>query len=391
MSDSTLPASSSDRMDPSLGEGKVLVTGAAGHLGANLVRRLLADGQEVRVLLRDNSDNAAADGLAVERYYGDLRNPAQTLAAVDGCRRIFHCAARLSTSYGNRAERREIFECNVLGTRHLLRAAQQHGVRRVVVTGSFSAVGYDTDNPSTPSTEDTPFFPFDRCLPYARSKVLAEHESLKAVADGLDVVIATSCAIVGPHDYKPSRMGQTLLDFARGKLHAYIPGGFEFVAAADIVEGHILSMERGRTGQKYTFSTQFLNLEDVLHIFQEVTRRRRPRLKLPAKLMAGAAEISDWFNRNLRPGAPQRLTPGAINILRMRRHADLSKARMELNYRPSSIRDAIERAYEDFVRRGLLPRQQLNATETTHGGDRQWVASSADSGEIGEGQTDLSP
>ena len=163
--------------------GKVLVTGAAGHLGANLVRRLLDEGVEVRVLLRRGSNNAAVDGLDVERVYGDLRDPGSLVPAVRGIRDVFHVAANISTIVANPALEREIYECNVLGTRNLLRAAGEAGVERVVVTGSFSAVGYDLDDRERPSNEDMPFWPFEEVLPYARTKVLVEHETLKACVE----------------------------------------------------------------------------------------------------------------------------------------------------------------------------------------------------------------
>jgi nucleoside-diphosphate-sugar epimerase len=336
--------------------GKVLVTGGAGHLGANLVRRLLADGVSVRTLVRRDSNNAALQGLDVEWCFGDLRDPEATELAVRGCSHAYHCAASLSTVYGGVAAAREIYESNVLGTRNLLRAARLARVTRVVVTGSFSATGYDLDDPSRPANETMPFFPFARPLPYEQSKALAEHEVLKAFADGLDVVVATSCAILGPHDHKPSRMGQVLCDFARGRVPAYIPGGFEFVAARDIVQGHVLAMARGRAGQKYIIATRFCTMDELMGWFEQVTGRRRPRLRLPPALMAGIAEVMTPVLSRLRPHAPQRLTPGAVRILRMQRHADCSKARQELGYEPTDIVDAIREAYEDFVRRGLIER-----------------------------------
>ena len=103
-----------------------------------------------------------------------------------------------------------------------------------VVTGSFSAIGYDPEDPQRPGHEDDVFYPFDEVLPYARTKVQVEHEVLKACVEGLDALVATSCAILGPNDYKPSRMGLTLVDYSHGRLRAYPPGGFDFVAARDL-------------------------------------------------------------------------------------------------------------------------------------------------------------
>jgi nucleoside-diphosphate-sugar epimerase len=327
----------------------LLITGSSGHLGANLVRRVIEDGSHsVRVLLRQESNNTALDGLEVERVYGDLRHLQNVRAAVKGCDRIYHCAAKLSTTAG---QERDIFDSNVIGTRNILLAAQEAGVSRVVVSGSLSAIGHD---PSRPSDESVPFYPFEKLLPYSTTKAFVEHECLKAAVEGLHVVVATSCAIIGPNDFKPSRMGKMLIDFASGRLRAYIPGGFEFVAARDIVEGHILAMDKGRSGQKYIFSTEFLTVDQLMSICEGVTGRRRPRLRLPGPVMAGISEVTGAFMNTFFPNVQQRFTPAAVRFLRMQRKADCSKARRELGYQPTTIAQAVRDAYDCFVRRGVI-------------------------------------
>ena len=334
-----------------MNSGKVLVTGSTGHLGANLVRRLLEDGADIRVLVRPGRDQAALDGLAVERVEGDLRDPEAVSRGVKGCAQIYHCAALVSTIEGNAAHKRDVFDTNVQGTRHILDSAVRHGVDKVVVSGSLSATGYDGDRPSH---EDMPFYPFDRHLPYGFTKHLVEHHCLQAHANGLNVVVATSCAIVGPHDYAPSRIGRVLVDYAHGKLRAYIPGGFEFVSSRDIAEGHVLAMAKGRSGQKYIISTAYATVDDLLDLFGEVTGKPKPRLRLPPPVMAAIAEVADktWFRAF--PNQPRRFTPAAVRLLSMKRRADHGKARAELGYQPTPLKDAIRDAYEDFVRRGVI-------------------------------------
>jgi nucleoside-diphosphate-sugar epimerase len=336
-------------------QGKVLVTGATGHLGANLVRRLLAEGEDVRAMVRSGRENDALTGLDVERVWGDLRDPESVEKAVIGCTRVYHCGALVSTIEGDAAHKRDIYATNVLGTTHILRAAARNGVEKVVVSGSLSAVGHD---PAVPSHEGMPFYPFDRHLPYGFTKHLAEHECLRAHADGLSVVMAVSCAIVGPHDYVPSRLGRVLIDFAHGDLRAYIPGGFEFVTGRDIAEGHLLAMRRGRSGQRYIFSSAYSTVDDLLLLYAQVTGRPVPKLKLPPSLMSllGHAAEQTWFR--VFPNRPRRFTPGAVRLLQLRRRADTSKAREELGYRPTALLDAIHEAYEDFRRRGVI-RPQL--------------------------------
>lgn len=330
---------------------KYLVTGATGHLGANLVRRLLADGKDVRVLLRgrDEPENVAVDGLAVERAYADLRDAAAVREAMTGVGAVYHVAAKIQTFTGGE---RDIYDTNVLGTRNVLRAARDAGAGRVVVTGSLSAVGI---TPGRASNEDDPFYPFEKHLPYGFTKAFVEHECWKAVAEGQDVLVATSCAILGPHDYIPSRMGAMIRDFANGKMRAYLPGGFDFVAARDICEGHVLAMEKGKSGQKYIISTEFVEVDDMMAMLERITGRPRPALRLSPGVMNVFAHVSSFLLSSFSPKTPQRFTPFAVRFLQLRRRADTTKAQTELGYRPTRVEDALREAYEHFVERGIIP------------------------------------
>ena len=332
----------------------VFVTGSAGHVGANLVRRLLDESVRVRVYLRHEDNNEALEGLDVERSFGDIRDLDATREALTGCRGVYHCAAMISTVEGNRAHRREVYECNVLGTRNVLRAARESEAGRVVVTGSFSAVGYDLDDPSAPSDETMQFYPMERKTPYERSKAFVEHECWRAAAAGQDVVVATCCAVVGPADFFPSRLGRTLCDYTNGKLRAFVDGGFEFVAARDIVEGHLLCMQRGRSGEKYIFSSEFKTISDMLDLYEEVSGIPRPRRRIPVRMMLAFSEVASFYLSRFHPSFPQRFTPGAIRLLQKRRHADIGKAKRELGYQPTSIRAAVREAYSFHHNRNAI-------------------------------------
>ncbi|MBS0642662.1 MAG: NAD-dependent epimerase/dehydratase family protein [Proteobacteria bacterium] len=331
--------------------GLALVTGAGGHLGANLVRQLVATGQPVRAMLHADAERATLDGLGVHAVVGDLRDRRFLAGAVTGCTQVYHCAARISTMPGREAE---IFTSNVIGTRLLLQAASDAGVTKVVVTSSFSAVGHRPDG--TPSDETEPFNPLEPHLPYEQTKAAAEHECLKACAEGQTVVIATSTAILGPNDFKPSRMGRVLLNYARGRLPAYIAGGFEFVAAQDIARGHRLAMANGRAGQKYIFSSGFRTMDQIMDTFHGITLPRRRPLRLSPAVMGGVATVSLRLGRLVAPNREPLLTPAALRLLRLSRQADISKARRELGFEPTPVEAAIEDAWQDFVTRGMAAR-----------------------------------
>lgn len=327
---------------------KTFVTGASGHVGANLVRALLDRGEAVRVLVRGSSDNSALDGLDVERVEGDLRDAASLRGKLDGCSRLYHLAAYVSLRSG---DRQQIFDCNVTGTKHVLAEAARAGVERAVFCSSFGAVGY---NPNGPSDETHTVNPFETHLDYELSKALAEIEVHRAVNRGLDVRIVNPCGIVGPHDYKPSSVGKTVLDFANGKMPAYVPGRFEFVAVRDVVEGHFLAMEQGKPGERYIVSGGQLTLDEILEHLAKVTGRPKPRLKLPVGMMIPIATVSSFVMRRFFPKAPPRFTPETVRLLNSGKHADISKARRELGFQPSPVLDAFTETVEWFRSRGQI-------------------------------------
>ncbi len=317
--------------------GKVLVTGATSHLGANLVRRLVDGGREVRVLLLKGESTAAVDGLPVEKVYGDLRDIDSLERAMQGCKQAYHTAALVSAlDEISPARERELFETKVAGTENLLRVALHLGFERVVVSESLGAAS-DLE-----------------AFPHARVAQAVELAALKAAVDGLEVVICACAVMVGPNDYALSRMGRLLVDHAQGRLRAYVPGGLPLVSASDAADGHVRAMARGRSGQKYTLATQFITVDEIMDVLEEVTGRRRPRLKLPVGVMAGVAEVTTFLTSRLPDGVAQPFGPSAVRLLGEERTADVGKARSELGFEPSSLRRALHDAYADFARRGLV-------------------------------------
>jgi hopanoid-associated sugar epimerase len=328
---------------------KTFVTGGSGHVGANLVRALVERGVAVKALVRARSDNAALDGLDVERVEGDLRDPAALERALDGCDRLYHVAAFVSLRKG---DQQEVFDVNVTGTKNVLAAAEQAGVARTVFCSSFGAVGH---NPTGgPSDESFTVNPFETHLDYELSKAMAELEVHRAVHRGMDVRIVNPCGIVGAHDYKPSSVGQTILDFANRKMPAYVPGQFEFVAVRDVVEGHLLAMERGKPGERYILSGGQYTLDRILEHLSGLCGVPKPRLRIPVGVMLPLAHVSTLFLRTFAPRKPPRVTPGTIKILNGGKHADISKAKRELSFAPTPVLDAFTEAYQWFRGRGQI-------------------------------------
>lgn len=330
----------------------ILVTGATGHLGTNLVRALLARGHSVRALVRPGNTSRALDGLDVERFEGDLGDAQSIRDAVRGVTRIFHTAAMISIRSG---DREMLMKINVEGTKALMNAALEEGVEKVVHTSSFGAMGTPRDKATgkaLTSTEEHLLDPFEEAMDYERTKAHSEIPVLQAAARGLDVCIVNPCAIVGPNDFGPSLVGRTIVDFGLGKMKAYVPGAFDWVPMRDVIFAHLAAMEKGQKGERYLLSGKVHTLDEIMSWLSEFTGRPKPWLRIPTWLMWGIAVIKDAIMKRFFPEAPARFNAHSIRLLSSGKHGSNEKARRELGLEPSSVREAYREAVEWFKENG---------------------------------------
>jgi len=325
-----------------------LVTGATGHLGANLVRSLLARGEKVRVFVRPHTPQTAVEGLAVERASGDLRDRASIRAALDGIEKVYHTAAFVSIRDG---DRQELFDVNVLGTRKLMQEARRAGVRRVVHTSSFGAVGI---NPEGASDESWSVSPFELASDYERTKAVSEHDVLLEALRGLDVTIVNPAAIVGPWDFRPSLVGRTILDFAHGRMPAYVPGAFDFVPAQDVVQALLLAMEKGERGERYLVTGEYHGLKQILAWLHELTGAPMPKLAIPPRVMQQVARVKDPIEKRFFPQKAPRFNYHSIRLLNSGKRGDSSRIQRELGLVPTPTRQAFADAVAWFRERKLI-------------------------------------
>ncbi len=333
----------------------ILVTGGSGFVGANLVRELLKDGCDVRVLVRPSSNRSALDGCDVELVEGDLLDPASLRRAAAGTRVVYHVAA----DYRLWAPDPEVlYRTNVEGTRHLLAAAAEVGVARVVYTSTVGALGIPGDG--RPGTETTHVSLADMVGPYKRSKFLAERVAEEWAGRGLPVVIVNPSAPVGAWDVKPTPTGQVIVDFLRGKMFASLDTGLNLVHVRDVARGHVLAAAKGRIGEKYILGNQNVSLSEIFLLLARIAGLAPPRFKVPYWLAwLGAASMEGWAR--LAGGEP-RVPLTAVRMAKKRMHFDPSKAVRELGLPQTPVEEALREAVEWFVARGYaavnLPRRE---------------------------------
>lgn len=324
-----------------------LVTGATGCVGANIVEALLGRGYTVRALRRASSKLDALAGLDPDYATGDVMDEASLSAAMAGCELVFHAAA-VSQYWRNKPE--AIYAANVGGTRNVLRAALAQGVQRVVFTSSVAVLGVPTRRGQW-LDESAVFNLRPAQFHYGHSKVLAEAEVQRAVAEGLDVVIVNPVSVIGQRDVHFVG-GEILRTAKRGLLVAAPPGGMGIVAAKATGEGHVLAAERGRTGERYILNGENISHRALMTLAAEVTGAHAPWITIPRALMTPLAALVDLLNR-VRRAAP--LVDGSqLHLSARDMYFDGGKAERELGFVHGSARASVVEAWEWYREHGLL-------------------------------------
>src|SRR5215470_16113806 len=253
-----------------------LVTGATGFVGANVTRRLVADGCRVRVLARPTSSLRALEGCPIQVVRGDIREPDSLRPAVEGCRLVFHVAADYRLWARDPSE---IYRNNVEGTRAVMRAALASGVERVIYTSSVATLKPPLSGAAdeTARAEEK-----DAIGVYKKSKIAAERLVEAMVRDeNLPAVIVSPSTPVGPRDVKPTPTGRVILEAARGHIPAFVDTGLNLVHVEDVAAGHLSALELGRAGENYILGGENVALEDMLKAIAVLVKRPPPRIRLP--------------------------------------------------------------------------------------------------------------
>jgi len=328
---------------------RALVTGASGFVGAAVARNLLQAGWQVRVLLRAGSDRRNLQGLALDSVEGDLLEAASLGAALQGCEALFHVAAeyRLWTR-----EPERLYRSNVEGTRQLLTAAGERGIRRIVYTSSVATLRLRADG--TPSDESDVAQLADMIGHYKRSKFLAEQWVQQAARSGLPVVIVNPSTPVGPGDVKPTPTGRLVLDAATGRMPAYVDTGLNIVHVDDVAEGHRLAFEHGRIGERYILGGTDLTLRQILQMIAGLVGRPAPRVRLPHGVVLPLAYVAEAFAR--LTGGDTRITVDGVRMARHHMFFSSAKAISELGYRAREPTLAFQDAIGWFRAQGAMQR-----------------------------------
>jgi dihydroflavonol-4-reductase len=319
-----------------------LVIGANGFLGSHVTRQLVADGHEVRAMVRPNAMTIGIDDLPVKRFVGDIWDNDTLREAMAGVDDVYYCVV---DARGWLRDPAPLFHTNVDGTRNVLEVAKDAGLHRLIYTSSYVTVGRRRGHVASEHDAIS-----DRGLtPYVRSRVQAENLVLQYAREyGLPAVAMCVSTTYGSGDWGRTPHGAIIAGAAFGKLPFVMRGiELEAVGVDDAARAMILAAEHGRVGERYLISEKMISNADVVRIAAEAAGVAAPAKSIPLPLSYALAAAGST-KAKLR-GTDERLSLGSLRLMRAEAPVDCSKAARELGWKPRPVEESIREAAKFWV------------------------------------------
>ena len=337
-----------------MADKKVAVTGASGHIGANLVRELIARDYEVVVLIRRSS--RALDGLDVVRVHGELSDRESLRRAFRGVDQVYHLAAYISIQAG---ENEKLERVNIEGTRNVLEACGLEGVSTLIHFSTIHALKLEPFD--QPVTEENPLLGTrtGHGGDYDFSKAQADSLVRQNNCDSLETRIVYPTAVFGPNDFKLSLFGQGIIKMAHGRLPALVSGGFNWVDVRDVAWGAVEAAEKGADKDRFILSGHYLDMSEVAATIAELTGVAAPRFTCPTWLAGLFAPLmGTWAHWQ---GEPPIYTRDSLAALCTNKVMSYSRAKKGLAYQPRPFRESMQDTLQFYAGQ--------NQESTSHEGD----------------------
>jgi dihydroflavonol-4-reductase len=321
----------------------IAITGASGHIGANLCRTLLGRKHQLKILVNRYTESLPKKG--PEYIKGNLLDPASLRSLADGTEILIHLAASISIN-GDR----KLFDINVSGTRNVISAVRECKVKRMIHFSSIHAIRH---NPLDEVLDEKRPLALDDRILYNRSKAMAEQAVRDAVKDGLDAVIINPTSVMGRLDFRPSLIGQAILQLYQGKIPALVPGGYDWVDVRDVVSGTITAIDKGRSGESYLLSGHYISLPELYEKIRSIKGGGGKLPLIPFWLAGvGVPFLKAWAGIT---GNKPLYTRESVEILKTA-HPEIShaKARMELDYQPRPFEETLNDTIDWFREKHYL-------------------------------------
>ncbi len=337
---------------------RALVTGSTGFVGANLAFALVDRGVEVVGLRRRSSPQDAVRGLDISFATGDVLIPESLLPAMKGIDWLFHVAA--IADYW-RMPPEMVYRVNVEGTRNILEAARQAGVRRVILTSSSASLGMPRkDKPLLDENDRFNLKPQD--FPYGHSKHLANQTMLEFAQQGMDVLSVLPSAVIGPRDLK-FNAGELIVQALKPTL-PFLPlpkGGLNYIDVRDCVDAHIAAAEKGRLGELYLLAGHNLTHRETISSVNQVLGTSVPMVEVPGWALSPLAILAGFMQQF---GVSLPVDRGRVLLSREYIYYDNQKAVRELGLKARSVAESINDTYEWYIHNNYLQKRGIRKPHT---------------------------
>ncbi|MFN8845793.1 MAG: NAD-dependent epimerase/dehydratase family protein [Bdellovibrionales bacterium] len=326
---------------------KVVVTGANGFLGSWLVKKLNELGQDVHILNRQNSDLSELKNLKFSQHVGDVLNPESLKKAFEGAELIYHLAGVVAY---RKSERQNMERVNVEGTRNVITALRQNKVPRLLHLSSVVTVGAG-HNPNEILNENSVYNLKSYNLGYFETKRAAENLVMNELKSGdFEAQIVNPSTIYGAADAKKgSRKIQVKV--AQGKFPFYTPGGVNVVAVEDVIDGILLALQKGKSGERYILSGENWTIQKLFTEIAHVAGVKEPAFLLPSAVLFALGLIGDSLEKiGIRGG----ISSENARTSTLYHWFDNQKAKTQLGFNPRPSTTAIENSVNWMREKGLL-------------------------------------
>ncbi len=323
---------------------KVALTGGSGHIGSCLIRELIKRGDEVKVLVHNYSNYP--DSHKVRYVKGSLQDPVSLKKLCEGADVVFHLAAFIALD--NRNAKR-VYDTNITGTANILEAAKVSNVGRFIHFSSIDAFQSGRDNEVF---DETRSLVENRKSNYKFSKAESERLVMNAVKDGLDSVIISPTAVIGPYDFRGSFLGKALIRLYKSKIPFLVKGGYNWVDVRDVTNAALLAIERGRRGEKYIVCGNYAGLRELAQMINKISGSRIPRY-IPFSLALLVSPFMELY------GSVTNTTPlytkQSLRILaHSPKNVSCEKAQKELGYSPRKLQETLYDTYNWYLHNNFI-------------------------------------
>tara|TARA_R110002072_G_scaffold172042_4_gene325844 strand:+ start:365 stop:1351 length:987 start_codon:yes stop_codon:yes gene_type:complete len=326
---------------------KVIVTGANGLLGSNLVRELLQRKHQVIAFIENGKTPITLEGLTIQLVYGNILDLPSLKKHFQKADYVIHCAA-MTNVWPSRCEK--TCEVNIQGTENVIEACLDLKIKRLVYIGTANSFGFGTENDLGNETKKYRSSVYK--LDYMDSKKEAQQRVLKAVKERkLQAIVVNPTFMIGPYDSGPSS-GEMILSLYRGKVPGYTVGGKNFVNVKDAAFAVVNGLTMGEVGECYILGNENLTFEEAFKRISKIIDVKPPRLKLPPVIVKSYGYVSSLIGKifDSKPSVTYELAVISNHV----HFYSAEKARRDLCLPQNSIDEGIKDCVNWFKENNIL-------------------------------------